>query len=132
MDLNTITSNIIFFIVVYILIFVFCFFIAPKLPNNENKKPAKKEKKFKFMNEVKFMKLRYKLDEEKINVLALDIIVCSMNAFIIAFASTLLCCINAEMYIKLPVAFVLIFVMLYAMFEIIGRKLHKKWGKDND
>ena len=54
-----------------------------------------------------------------------------INSFIIAFVSTVISAIPAHVVWQLLVGFVLIFGLIYALYEIYGRILVKKgWGKD--
>ena len=58
-----------------------------------------------------------------------------INALIIAFVCTLVMYLDivceVNYFIELIIGFVLMFCLLYALYEIYGRKLKKKWGIKN-
>ena len=39
---------------------------------------------------------------------------------------------DIKIYYKFAIAFVLLFALIYAIFEIYGRYLNKKWGKKHE
>ena len=133
--MNTITLNVIFFIVVYLLVFIFCYFFAGKLRSKSKDKDKKKRKNkttFKMMNEGTFLIKRYNLVETKINLKKMNFGIANCNALIIAFTSTFISAIDIKIYYKFAIAFVLLFALIYAIFEIYGRYLNKKWGKKHE
>lgn len=128
--MNNLVYNLVFFIVVYLIVFIFCYFFAGKIKPKKEKGKKKGKSTYKLMNEGKFLILRNNLDEKKVNIKILNIITCSLNAFIIAFTSTIISCINLSLYFRLAIAFVLLFALIYSLFEIVGRILKRKWGKE--
>lgn len=129
--MNTITLNIIFFIVVYLLVFIFCYFFAGKL-RSKSKDKDKNKTTFKMMNEGTFLIKRYNLDDTKIDLKKMNFGIANCNALIIAFTSTFISAIDIKIYYKFAIAFVLLFALIYAIFEIYGRYLNKKWGKKHE
>jgi hypothetical protein len=132
MEVNMLLFNIIFYIVLFMLVFIFCYFFAARIKPKKVKGKANGKTGYKMMNEVKFLIQRYNLDDKKINLKRLDVGVCLCNAFIISTASTIICNINIDMFFKLLIGFVLIFALIYAVFELYGRYLNKRFGKYND
>lgn len=139
--MNEIIYNLIFFIVVFLMVYIFCYYIAGniKLPKEKNKykttskdKKGKKEKPFKYTNEGKLMIIRYNLDEKKVDYQELLRWTSFCNAFIISLTSTIICNIPLKMYYQLAIGFVILFGLIYSIFEIVGRHLNKKWGKENE
>lgn len=139
--MNEIVYNLIFFIVVFLIVYIFCYYIAGriKVPKEQNKdkttskgKKGKKEKPFKYTNEGKLMIIRYNLDEKKVDYQELLRWTSFCNAFIISLTSTIICNIPLKMYYQLAIGFVILFGLIYSIFEIVGRHLNKKWGKENE
>ena len=139
--MNEIIYNLIFFIVVFLMVYIFCYYIAGniKVPKEKNKdkttskgKKGKKEKPFKYTNEGKLMIIRYNLDEKKVDYQELLRWTSFCNAFIISLTSTIICNIPLKMYYQLAIGFVILFGLIYSIFEIVGRHLNKKWGKENE
>ena len=139
--MNGIVYNLIFFIVVFLIVYIFCYYIAGriKVPKEKNKdkkankdKKGKKERPFKYTNEGKLMIIRYNLDEKKVDYKELLKWTSFCNAFIISLTSTIICNIPLKMYYQLAIGFVILFGLIYSIFEIIGRHLNKKWGKENE
>ena len=123
--------NLIFFIILFIFVYIICYYflgrIKPKKKDGKKGKPT-----FKLMSEGRFLILRYNLDEKKINLKSFNRGICLCNAFIISFTSTVISVIPLNMFFQLAIGFVLLFALIYAIFEIYGRHLNKKWGKYND
>lgn len=139
--MNGIVYNLIFFIVVFLIVYIFCYYVAGriKVPKEKNKdktstkgKKGKKEKPFKYTNEGKLMIIRYNLDEKKVDYQELLRWTSFCNAFIISLTSTIICNIPLKMYYQLAIGFVILFGLIYSIFEIVGRHLNKKWGKENE
>ena len=139
--MNEIGYNLIFFIVVFLIVYIFCYYIAGriKVPKEQNKdkttskgKKVKKEKPFKYTNEGKLMIIRYNLDEKKVDYQELLRWTSFCNAFVISLTSTIICSIPLKMYYQLAIGFVILFGLIYSIFEIVGRHLNKKWGKENE
>ena len=139
--MNGIVYNLIFFIIVFLIVYIFCYYIAGriKVPKEKNKdkkankdKKGKKERPFKYTNEGKLMIIRYNLDEKKVDYKELLKWTSFCNAFIISLTSTIICNIPLKMYYQLAIGFVILFGLIYSIFEIVGRHLNKKWGKENE
>ncbi len=134
--MDTIWGNLIFFIVVFLIVYIFCYYIAgrikvPKEKNKDKTKGKKKEKQFKYTNEGKLMMIRYNLDEKKVDYRELLRWTSFCNAFVISLTCTIICNIPLKMYYQLAIGFVILFGLIYSIFEIVGRHLNKKWGKEN-
>lgn len=82
-------------------------------------------KELKKNDEVKLFIARYNLDMRKTDYKLVLRVVALCNAIIISFTATL--ALNIHNYIwKILISFVVIFVLIYALFEICGRLLKKK------
>ena len=127
------------FIFTFILLFIadYIFIAKPKLKKvfeGENKKKSKKKKKQKEVEvgELNYLVHKFKLDKNKLDWKSLAIMFSIINAFIMAFVVAILEFVSGEFYIKLPIAFVLIFALIYALYEIYGRYLKNKQERESD
>ena len=85
-------------------------------------------KKLKDGNYVKYFIAKYNLDMRKTNYKTVLKVIALMNSFIIAFASTLILYIDSFIW-KIVVCFIVVFILIYALYEIVGRYMKNKEGK---
>ena len=86
--------------------------------------------KLKKSDEVKIFMARYNLDIKKQNYKKILNAIAIINSFIIAFTSTLV--INIEKFIwKILICFIVIFTLIYALYELAGRYFKKMEEKKN-
>ena len=62
----------------------------------------------------------------------IKLIVSFLNSFIVAFTFTVIINLKIKYAYKLMVAFLIMFVLIYSLYEITGRILKKKELKNND
>ena len=72
---------------------------------------------------------RFNLEEKQVNLRIINFHMSLINAFIIAFVSTTLNVTAFDMTIKFLISFVLLFGLIYSLYEIYGRQLQKRMGK---
>ena len=128
------------FIVSFVLVFIgdYFFLSKPKLrilyegENIKSKKKTKKKQKQVEVGELNYLVSKFKLDQKKLNWKNLAIMFALINAFIMAFVVAILEFVSGEFYIKLPIAFVLIFALIYSLYEIYGRYLKNKQERERD
>lgn len=93
---------------------------------------AKKKKdysKLKKNDEIVLFVTRYNLNVKKINYKKLVRCIYGANSFIIAFTSTLI--LNIKSFIwSVVICFVVIFVLIYSIFELLGRYFKKMEEKN--
>ncbi len=136
--MNWVINNLIFFIIVFLMVYIFCYYIAGriKVPKEKNKDKStgkgKKQRPFKYTNEGKLMVIRYNLDEKKVDYQELLKWTSFCNAFVISLTCTIISNIPLKMYFQLAIGFIILFALIYSIFEIVGRHLNKKWGKENE
>ena len=136
--MNSLNGHLIFFGILMILVFVVdYFFINLKKYNqivNKGKKKVTNKKKKEVSSEIgelNYLVAKFKLDKKKINYKSAILWISFINAFIISFVSTVISAIPGHIIWQLLVGFVLIFILIYSLYEIYGRILVKKgWGKD--
>jgi len=142
--MNSWKFYLIFFVVLYVVVFLVDYFFVNKRKYNllfkkkdtkkvKNKKKAKKtpNKKDIQFGEINYLVGKFKLDKKKIDYKSCILWISIINAFIISFVSTVISAIPAHIIWQLAVGFVLIFALIYSLYELYGRILVKKgWGKN--
>ena len=106
-----------FFIAVYI---VYFFMLKSKL----------KRKKEKTIGEISYLIRKFHLDVRKIDYWKMILPISLINAFIISFVATVIMLFPVNMIWQLLIGFVLLFFLIYAIYEIYGRHLVKNYGKN--
>ena len=129
-----------FFGVLYVLVFLVDYLLInrrkynamfKKVKSKKSNKTSTKKVANKEFGEINYLVGKFKLDKKKINYKSAILWISIINAFIISFVSTVISAIPAHMLWQLLVGFVLIFALIYALYEVYGRILVKKgWGKD--
>ena len=120
--LQNILEPIVIFLVVYLLVFlVYYLFICRKKKTKKQKGP----KGFKITSEMYYIITKFKLDEKSLDLKKLAKGVALINAFIIAFVSTVLISLKMQVILRLLIGFVLLFILIYACYEIYGNYLKK-------
>lgn len=77
---------------------------------------------------VKSFIARYNLDMKKTDYNEVLKIFAYVNSFILAFTSALVLCIDKFVW-KIVISFIVVFVLVYALYEIAGRYLKNKEDK---
>lgn len=124
MPLEKILINIIFFMVVFLIIFLADFYIISK-----NKRSKGKKKTEKMTSQDMYIIKKFDLDDTRMSLKTLNFHMSVINAFIIAFVSTIICLTDFHIGIQLAISFVLLFGLIYSIYELYGRHLKKTYGK---
>ena len=124
--MSELLETFIIFIIVLILIFIIDYLINKKKlylleHNGLNKK--NKKKKIKPIGEIDYLVVKFNLNKDKINLHEAIIWISFINAFIISFTSSIITLIPLKMLFQLLIAFVILFSLIYALYEIYGRHL---------
>ncbi len=69
---------------------------------------------------------KFKINKNKINYKKELKWMVFINSFIIAIVSTFVSFIDTYIFLQLGIGFVLLFLLIYALYEIYGRRLEKK------
>ena len=91
----------------------------------------RKKVKYEQLKETDFIKIfirRYNINVEKVNYKLLINVVALINSFIIAFTSTIILKIESIVW-SVIVAFVVLFLLVYSLFELAGRYFKKIEGQ---
>ena len=113
-----------FIIYFYILVFMIVFLVNFIMDLIKIKK-----RKFKKIGEIQYLVNKFNLDINKIKYKTTSLTISLINAFIIATVTTIDSFLDAIMAIQLLCGFVLLFVLIYMLYEIYGRILIKKGYK---
>lgn len=123
MSIETILLNVIFFMAVFLLIFIIDFYVVSKEKN-------KKKKIEKMTSQDLYIIKKFDLDVTLFSLRTLNFHISIINAFIIAFVSTLVSITSFHIGVQLAISFVLLFGLIYSLYEIYGRYMKKKYGKN--
>jgi purine-cytosine permease-like protein len=128
MEITEILGNIIYFLIAFIFVFLIDYFVITK-------KRTKKTKEHKgtcqenLTTEGMYLISRFNLDDKLINLKQINFHISIINAFIISFVATNISLIKLNLIFQFLIGFVVLFLLIYAIYEIYGRNLKKKWGK---
>lgn len=121
MDVNSPAFIAFFFFVLFIIIFIFNYLT--------NYRKVKK-KKYKKIGEMNYLIAKFKLDKNKINYKKEILYISLINSFIISSVGTFVTCLDLVIFLQLALGFVLLFALIYSLYEIYGRHLLKKIRRD--
>lgn len=119
-------ENVLAFLYDFVLLFLLFYLIYTVFVNKKKKDYSKLKKN----DVIKIFIARYNLDMRKTEYKSVLRILTIINAFIISFTATLILHIN-NFWLKVAVCFVVIFVLIYSLFEIAGRYLKNKEEQKN-
>lgn len=121
MDLNSPLFVLFFFTVLFIVIFIFNYVM--------NFRKVKK-KKYDAIGEMNYLIAKFKLNKKKINYKKEILYISLINSFIISSVGTFVTCLDILMILQLGIGFVMLFALIYSLYEIYGRHLDKKIRRD--
>ena len=125
--MEKVLTNLIFFFVLTLLIFLVDYFVVFK------KRLKSKKIKNTDILEINYLIGKFQLDPNKILYKPLSLYCALINGFIISFTVTVISNIKVHMIFQLLIGFVMLFGLIYSVYEIYGRILIKKgWQKRNE
>lgn len=110
-----------FFILLFIIVFIANFML--------NHRKVKK-KKFDSIGEMNYLISKFKLNKKKINYKHEIFYISFINSFIISSVGTFVTCLDIMIILQLALGFILLFALIYSLYEIYGRHLLKKTRRD--
>lgn len=117
------------FIVVFLINFLWIF--KRGYENIKKQKSKKKNKKLEEFVGLSYLIPKFKLDINKMDLNYVFFMVSLIDAFIISFVFVVITIIPRDMGFSMLLGFVLLFGLIYALYEILGRVLVKKgWSKN--
>ncbi|MBR1679634.1 MAG: hypothetical protein IJ772_00720 [Bacilli bacterium] len=105
------------FLLCFLIIFVLLYFIYLR----QIKRKKKRE-----IIELVYLQNKFHLDSKKLNARKQILWISMIDAFIMSFVWTFMNFIPVDFGWQLMIAFVLVFALIYSMYEIYGRHLVKK------
>ena len=116
--MDIIIKNLIYFFASFVIVFlVYLLFINRKKRNGREQL------------EINYLIGRFNLDSEETNYKALKVFVALINSFIMSFTFTIITNFEINYILKLCIAFVVLMILIYSLYEILGRALKKKETK---
>lgn len=115
-------KNLYFFGVLLIVFFVIMYFISRR---------KLKKNKLDSIGDINYLIIKFKLDKKKINYKKLILIDSAINAFIISFTCTIISVLPIDLIWQLLIGFVILFLMIFLIYEIVGRICIKKGWQQN-
>ena len=91
---------------------------------NKNKKNKKNKEKYLFS--VRYLMAKFKLSKELLIQNKMAFIYSLIDAFIITIVFMIIELINLPFYIQILIGFALLFGLIYAIYELLGRNLERK------
>lgn len=119
-------TYILFFIIIFlVLLLLFTIFYRNRIGKNKGKK----------LSEVKYFVKKFKLDRNKMDLKKFYNGIALINSLIISFVSIFLMYMDIvwkfNYVLELIVGFILLFLLIYSLYEIYGNILKKKWRDKN-
>ncbi len=112
MENMQIWMEIIFFFLMFFIVFLITYIINLR---------KYKKKKYKSIGELNYLILKFHLDKEKLPIRKMLLPISLLDAFIMAFTASFITILPINMIWQLLIGFVLLFALIYALYEIYGR-----------
>lgn len=121
-----------------LILFIFTFILAfigrlllYLISKRAKKKGRKKKDKSGLAIEMKYLSMKFKLDNEKVDKKSIATLISCMDALIIAATFAIVITVSDSIVLELLLGLALIFGLIYGLYEILGRILLKKgYGKN--
>ncbi len=85
----------------------------------------------KYSVDILYIVNKFKLDMRKTKYKTLKTVTAFINSFIVAFTFAVVTNLKYKYFFKLLIAFVMMFTLIYSLYEITGRIFKKKENKDS-
>ena len=112
---------IVFMVLSVVLYFYDMYMFSVMRKNKKNKK-----NKEKYLFSVRYLMAKFKLSKELLIQNKMAFIYSLIDAFIITIVFMIIELIDLPFYIQILIGFVLLFGLIYAMYELLGRYLERK------
>lgn len=124
------------FIILFTIIFLVDYFLINKkrlyLIENKGINKSGKKKKIKQLGELDYLVGKFKLDQKKLDKNRVIFWISIINSFIISFVSSIIMLIPLKLMWQMLIAFAMLFGLIYALYEIMGRSLKRKEESFNE
>jgi len=125
--MNEIMLSLIICIIAFLIVFVYDYFIILKA-KYKGLIGKKKKKRNLLISELELMKVNHKFELNNFKLKKIILIIALINAFIISFTSFIIMLIPWDLIWRLLIGFVLMVGLIYAIYELLGRILERKYG----
>ena len=88
-----------------------------------------KKRKYTSIGELNYLLKKFNLDRKKLPVRKMLLVFSLLDAFIMAFTASFITALPVNTVFQMLIGFVLLFAIIYALYEIYGRHLVKKYKK---
>lgn len=123
MDINSPTFIAYFFLVLFVIFYIIHYiFDAIKIKKN----------KLDNIMLMSYVIKKFKINKNKINYRKELKWMALINSFIISSVGTFVSCIDTYIFLQLGIGFVLLFLLIYSLYEIYGRHLAKKIRREEE
>ena len=122
--MNVYIKSLIYFGICFVVVFLLYLVI--------NKILSKKIKESREQIEINYLINRFKLNMKITKYKTIKLIVYILNSFIIAVTFTIIVNLKYKYAYKLMIAFIVMFILIYSLYEIVGRILKRRELKNND
>lgn len=116
--------GIILFVILFILLY---FYYTFKMIQILNKKRNKKNKE-KFLFPVKYLSNKFKIDKNVLLTKKMILVYSLVDSFIMSLVIIIIELIPLPFGIQLLIGFILLFALIYSIYELLGRYVSKKEG----
>ena len=89
-----------------------------------------KKRKYTSIGELNYLLKKFNLDRKKLPVRKMLLVFSLLDAFIMAFTASFITALPVSTVFQMLIGFVLLFALIYALYEIYGRHLVKKYKKE--
>ena len=123
--MDIVVKSLIYFGICFVVILLIYLLVINKIFRKEYKEGKQQV-------EINYLINKFKLDMRVTKYKTIKLIVAFLNSIIIAFTFTIIINLKFKYAYKLMIAFLIMFIMIYSLYEITGRILKKKELKNND
>ena len=118
MNTEDIMMNLLIFLVGFLIIFVIIYVLYTR--------KLKSKKQQKDITEIRYLITKFHLEEAKLPKRKMILWISIQNAFIISFVWTFITMLDISFMWQILIAFVMVFALIYSIYELYGRHLVKK------
>lgn len=124
-------EHIVYFILAFLLAYLGRYALYKKSKKTSKKVKKAKKQKDNMAIEMKYLVHKFELDPAKLDTKKIAQLISSIDAFIIAVTFTFVLLVTEDMILIFILGVLFIFVLIYGLYEILGRILLKKgYGKN--
>ena len=79
---------------------------------------------------MNYLIAKFELNKKRINYKKEIKVISALNSLIISVVGTLVTCLQLPIFLQLAIGFVLLFALIYSLYEIYGRHLYNKQRRE--